>query len=69
MQAELAFKALGYGLIGLLLITMLALVFASMRKEERWGEPLGGLFWLNTSVDPYGLNIWLCGHRVSVGSS
>ena len=50
MEAELAFKAFAYGLIGLLLITMLAPVFASMRKEERWGEPLGGLFWLTLVV-------------------
>jgi drug/metabolite transporter (DMT)-like permease len=50
MQPELALKALGYGVIGLLLITMLVLTFASMRKEERWGAPLSGLFWLTLVV-------------------
>jgi len=36
MEAELAFKASAYGLIGLLLITMLALVFASMRPADNY---------------------------------
>jgi hypothetical protein len=44
--AELALKALGYAVIGLLLVTMLVLIFASMHKEERRGASIRGFFWL-----------------------
>ena len=50
MQPDLTFRALGYGIIGLLLIMMLVLALVSMRREERWGEPLPGLFWLTLVV-------------------
>jgi len=44
VQPDLAFRALGYGLSGLLLLTMLVLTLVSMRKEARTDEPLEGVF-------------------------
>jgi hypothetical protein len=40
----LAFKALGYGLSGILLLAMLIVTFVSIHKEARSDEPIGGLF-------------------------
>jgi len=41
---------LGYGVIGLLLLTMLVLALISMRKEARYDEPLSGLFLLTLVI-------------------
>jgi len=49
VQPDFALRALSYGVIGLLLITALALSLVSIRKEERYDEPLDGLF-LSTLV-------------------
>lgn len=43
MPAVLAFKALSYGLIGLLAITLLALCLISVAKEAHAGEPFRGI--------------------------
>lgn len=44
MPAVLFFKALSYGLIGLLAITFLALCLISLAKEAHAGEPASGIF-------------------------
>jgi hypothetical protein len=44
MAVTLAFKALTLALVGLLVITVLALSLVSLRKEIHTGQPLTGLF-------------------------
>ena len=41
---DLAFRGLGYAVIGLLLLTMLVVTLISMRKQARGDGPLSGLF-------------------------
>src|SRR5215468_1363736 len=50
MDAALTFKALSYGLMGLLWITGLLLSLVSIRKESRCGIPLKGLMGLTIAV-------------------
>ena len=44
MDADLTFKAISYGLLGLLLVTALILSLVSIRKQSHYDEPLHGLF-------------------------
>ena len=46
MDSELAFKTISYGLVGLIWLTALALLWISMRKEARYGQPLRGILGL-----------------------
>jgi len=50
MDYALTFKALSYGLMGLLWTTGLLLSLISMRKENRSGAPLRGLIGLTVAV-------------------
>ena len=50
MDSELAFTGIGYGLVGLLWTTALALLWISMRKERRYGQPFRGLITLTVAV-------------------
>ena len=50
MPAALAFKALSYGLIGLLAITFLGLCLISMAKEAHAGEPLRGILPVGSGI-------------------
>jgi heme/copper-type cytochrome/quinol oxidase subunit 2 len=50
MDAELTFKALTYGVIGLVLLAAFALSLVSMRKEADHDEPLRGLFSLTLII-------------------
>jgi uncharacterized membrane protein len=46
VDSELAFKTISYGLVGLIWLTALALLWISMRKEARYGQPLRGVLGL-----------------------
>src|SRR4029077_8329522 len=46
VDAELAFKTISYGLVGLIWLIALALLWISMRKEARYGQPLRGILGL-----------------------
>jgi xanthine/uracil/vitamin C permease (AzgA family) len=50
MDLALTFKALSYGLMGLLWVTGLLLSLVSIRKESRSGVPLKGLMGLTIAV-------------------
>jgi hypothetical protein len=50
MDLALTFKALSYGLMGLLWVTGLLLSLVSIRKESRCGVPLKGLMGLTIAV-------------------
>jgi hypothetical protein len=50
MDPALTFKALSYGLVGLLWVTGLVLSLVSIRKESRCGIPLKGLMGLIVGV-------------------
>ena len=50
MDLALTFKALSYGLMGLLWVTGLLLSLVSIRKESRYGVPLKGLMGLTIAV-------------------
>ena len=50
MDSGFTLKALSYGIIGLLWITLLVLSLVSIRKERRYDEPLRGLFSLTLIV-------------------
>jgi len=50
VQPDLALRVLSYGVVGLLWITGLALALAPLRKEERYDEPLTGLFLLTLVI-------------------
>jgi len=60
VQSDLALRVLSYGVVGLLWITGLALTFASLRKEERYDEPLTGLFLLTLVIIGFCSFIALC---------
>ena len=45
-----AFGGLGYAVIGLLLLTLLVVMFISMRKEAFRGEPVQAVLWLCVMV-------------------
>ena len=40
MDSELAVKTISHGLVGLIWLTALALLWISLRKEARYGQPL-----------------------------
>ena len=42
----LAFREVGYVIIGLILVMMMLLTLVSVRKEQATEEPLRGLLWL-----------------------
>jgi hypothetical protein len=50
VDAELTLRALSYGLVVLLGITLLALSLISLRKENRQGQPLNGIIWLTVAL-------------------
>ena len=50
MDSELTFKAISYGLVGLLWVTGLILSLVSIRKQSRYDEPLHELFLLTLIV-------------------
>jgi high-affinity Fe2+/Pb2+ permease len=50
VDAELTFTGIGYGIIGLLWITALALLWISMRKERRYGQPLKRLITITVTI-------------------
>ena len=50
MDADVTLRALSYGLVVLLGITLLALSLISLRKENHQGEPLKGIIWLTTAI-------------------
>jgi uncharacterized membrane protein len=47
---ELTIKAASYLLIGLLGVTVSVLSLVSMRKENRFGRPLRGIFWFTLAI-------------------
>jgi hypothetical protein len=47
---ELTIRAAGYLLIGLLGITVFVFSLVSMRKENRFGHPLRGIFWFTLAI-------------------
>jgi multisubunit Na+/H+ antiporter MnhB subunit len=50
MQSELALRALSYGLVVFVSITLLALSLISIRKENRRGEALRGIIWFTVAI-------------------
>lgn len=50
MQPELTFRALSYGLIGILGIALVALWLISMQEEDERGEPFKGMLWLSVAI-------------------
>jgi hypothetical protein len=50
MQPDLALRALSYGLIVFLGITLLALSLISIRKENRQGQPIKGIIWFSVAI-------------------
>jgi hypothetical protein len=50
VQPELTFRALSYGLIGILGIALFALWLISMREEDERGEPFKGMVWLSVAI-------------------
>jgi multisubunit Na+/H+ antiporter MnhB subunit len=50
MQSELALRALSYGLVVFVSITLLALSLISIRKENRRGEPLRSIIWFTVAI-------------------
>jgi hypothetical protein len=50
LQPELALRALSYGLVILLGITLLALSLISLRKEDRQGQPISGMIWFTVAI-------------------
>ena len=50
MQPELTFRALSYGLIGILGIALFALWLISMREEDERGEPFKGVLWFSVAI-------------------
>jgi multisubunit Na+/H+ antiporter MnhB subunit len=50
LQPELTLRALSYGLVVLVAITLLALSLISIRKENRQGEPLNGMIWFAVAI-------------------
>jgi hypothetical protein len=44
VDSELTFKSISYGLVGLIWATALVLSLVSIRKENRYDQPLHGLF-------------------------
>ena len=50
MDVELTLRALSYGLVVLLTITLLVLSLISIRKENRRGEPIGGMIWFSLAM-------------------
>ena len=50
MEPELTLRALSYGLVALLAITLLVLSLISIRKENRRGEPIGGMIWFGLAM-------------------
>jgi hypothetical protein len=47
---EIALRVLSYGLVVLLIITLLALSLISMRKEDREGQPISGMIWFTVAI-------------------
>jgi hypothetical protein len=50
VQPELTFRALSYGLIGILGIALFALWLISMREEDGRGEPFKGMLWFGVAI-------------------
>jgi hypothetical protein len=50
MQPDLALRALSYGLIVFLGITLLALSLISIRKENHQGQPVKGMIWFSVAI-------------------
>jgi hypothetical protein len=50
LQPELTLRALSYGLVILLAITLLALSFISIRNGESSGRPSYGMIWFALSI-------------------
>ena len=50
MDSELTFKAISYGLVGLLWVTTLALLWISIQKERHYTQPLRGVIGLTVAV-------------------
>lgn len=50
LQPEFTFRALSYGLIGILGIALVAVWLLSMREEHERGEPFKGMFWLSVAI-------------------
>jgi hypothetical protein len=49
-QPELVFRALSYGVVVLLGITLLALALISIRKENHQGQPVKGIIWFSVAI-------------------
>ena len=50
MQPELTFRALSYGLIGILGIALFALWLISTREEDERGESFKGMLWFSVAI-------------------
>jgi asparagine N-glycosylation enzyme membrane subunit Stt3 len=50
VEPELTLRALSYGVVVLLGITLLALSLISIRKENHRGEPIGGMIWFSLAM-------------------
>ena len=50
MEPGLAFRALTYGMIGLLIVILLAVSLISARKEIRCGQQLRGIAWFALAI-------------------
>jgi uncharacterized membrane protein YedE/YeeE len=50
VQPELTFRALSYGLIGILGIALFALWLISMREEDERDEPFKGMLWFSVAT-------------------
>jgi hypothetical protein len=50
VEPELTLRALSYGLVVLLAITLLALSLISLRKENRQGQPISGMIWFTVAI-------------------
>jgi small-conductance mechanosensitive channel len=50
VDADLTLRALSYGLVVLVVITVLALSLISLRKENRQGQSLNGIIWFTVAI-------------------
>jgi hypothetical protein len=69
LQRDLALRALSYGLVVLLGITLLALSLISLRKEDRQGEPISGMIRFTVAIiGSCAVIVLLAGYAQKAGS-
>ena len=69
LPPQLALKALSYGLVVLLGITLLALALISLRKEDRQGQPINGMLWFTVVIiGSCAVIVLLAGYAQKAGS-